>query len=102
MDIKHIKPADAAAAASAGELQLVDIRLAPDAAADQIEPAVNIPFPELEGRFGEIDSARPVAFMCRAGAKSQEAARLATERGYDALNVEGGALAWREQVGGAA
>jgi rhodanese-related sulfurtransferase len=102
MHIKNIKPADAARAAEAGELQLVDIRLAPDAAADHIALAANIPFPELEGRIGELDRGRPVAFLCRAGAKSQEAAQMATGCGLDALNVEGGALAWREQVGGAA
>ena len=98
MDIENITPADAARRATAGTLQLVDIRLAPDAAADHIELASNIPFPELEGRIGELDRARPVAFLCRAGAKSQDAARIAAACGYDALNVEGGALAWREQV----
>ena len=98
MDIKNIKPADAAAAVEAGELQLVDIRLAPDAAADRIALAANIPFPELEARIGELDGSRAVAFLCRAGAKSQEAAQLAARHGLDALNVEGGALAWRRQV----
>jgi rhodanese-related sulfurtransferase len=98
MDIKNVTPVDAAAAAGTGKLQVVDIRLAPDAATDRIELAANIPFPELEGRFAEIDRSLPVAFLCRAGAKSQEAARLAAERGYDALNVEGGAIAWRQQV----
>ena len=99
MTVKNIEPRDAARQAEAGELQLVDIRLAPDAAADLIALASNIPLPELEGRMGELDSSRPVAFMCRAGARSQDATRLATEHGFDALNVAGGALAWREQLG---
>jgi rhodanese-related sulfurtransferase len=98
MEIKNITPTAAARAAEAGELRLVDVRLAPDAAADRIELAVNIPLPELEARMGELDAARPVAFVCRAGARSQDAVRMAAERGYDALNVEGGALAWHDQI----
>ena len=98
MDIKNITPTEAARAAETGELQLVDIRLAADAAADRIELAANIPLPELAGRMAELDRVRPVAFLCRAGAKSQDAARLAAEHGYDAFNVEGGAIAWREQL----
>jgi rhodanese-related sulfurtransferase len=98
MEIENISPADAARAAESGTLQIVDIRLAPDASADRIDRALNIPFPELARRFGEIDRSRPVAFLCKAGAKSQDAARMAAERGYDALNVDGGALAWNEQA----
>jgi thiosulfate sulfurtransferase len=98
--IKIIVPSEASRAVEAGELQLVDIRLAPDAAADPVGGAVNIPFPELEQRIGEIDSARPVAFICKAGAKSQDAARIASERGYDAASVDGGLIVWNEQAGG--
>ena len=46
--IKIIVPSEAARAVQAGELQLVDIRLAPDAATKPLAGAVNIPFPCLE------------------------------------------------------
>ena len=96
--IKIIVPCAAARAVEAGELQLVDIRLAPDAAATPLAGAVNIPFPELQQRIGELDSARPVAFICKAGAKSQDAALIASDRGYDAASVDGGLIAWNEQL----
>jgi hydroxyacylglutathione hydrolase len=99
MTVKVIKPSEAASAAAVGELQLVDIRLASDVAADPLGGAVNIPLPELERRIGEIDSGRPVAFICKAGVKSRDAARIAGERGYDASSVDGGLAAWHEQAG---
>ena len=97
--IKIIVPSEAARAVAAGELQLVDIRLAPEAATKPLAGAVNIPFPELEQRIAELDNTRPVAFICKAGAKSQDAALIAAERGYDAASVDGGLVAWNEQAG---
>jgi hydroxyacylglutathione hydrolase len=97
--IKIIVPSEASRAVAAGELQLVDIRLAPDAAATPLAGAVNIPFPELQQRIRELDSTRPVAFICKAGAKSQDAALVASERGYDAASVDGGLVAWNKQLG---
>jgi rhodanese-related sulfurtransferase len=98
---KTIAPADAARAADAGELQLVDIRPEAEATEERIAHALNIPFGPLDARLGEIDAARPVAFVCRAGVRSEDAAKLATKRGFDALSVAGGATAWRESAGAA-
>jgi len=96
---KTIAPVDAARAADAGKLQLVDIRPEAEATEQRITHALNIPFGQLDARLGEIDTARPVAFVCRAGVRSKDAAKLATKRGLDALSVDGGANAWRESVG---
>ena len=93
--MKTITPADAARALEDGDLQVVDIRPPADVSETPIERALNIPFGELSTRLGEIDPARPVAFVCRAGVKSQDAAKLAKDHGLDALSVEGGADAWR-------
>ena len=96
-----IAPVDAARAADAGELQLVDIRPADEATEQRIAHALNIPFGQLDSRLGEIDADRPVAFVCRAGVRSKDAAKLATKRGLDALSVDGGAAAWHESTGAA-
>ena len=48
----------------------------------------------LPGRLSELDRDRPVAFLCRSGTRSSQAARLATKAGYEALNVRGGLHAW--------
>jgi rhodanese-related sulfurtransferase len=96
-----IAPVDAARGAAAGELQLVDIRPADEATEQRIDRAVNIPFGQLDSRLGEIDSDRPVAFVCRAGVRSEDAAKLAAKHGFDAFSVEGGAAAWPESLGAA-
>ena len=96
--LKTIAPAEAARAVGAGELQLVDVRPAAAAAEGRVAGAVNIPLGELEGRIEEIDASRPVAFMCRSGMTSKQAVKLARARGLDALNVDGGANAWKKAI----
>lgn len=96
-----IAPLEAARAADAGELQLVDIRPPEEATEQRIDNAVNIPFGQLDARLEEIDAGRPVAFVCRAGVRSEDAAKLAAKRGFDAFSVEGGAAAWPESLGAA-
>ena len=98
---KTIAPVDAARAADAGQLQLVDIRPEAEATDQLIAHALNIPFGQLDARLGEIDAARPVAFVCRAGVRSKDAAKLATKHGLDALSVDGGAAAWHKSTGAA-
>ena len=42
---------------------------------------------------------RRIVMMCKVGARSAEAARLAQEAGYtDVANLEGGVLAWVRDV----
>ena len=94
--MKTIAPAEAARAASAGELQVVDVRPPSAVAEAPVAGAVNIPFGDLEARIEEINPSIPVAFVCRSGVRSKDAVKLARTHGLDALNVEGGALAWKE------
>lgn len=93
-----LAPTDAASRAQSGDLQLVDVREAAEVAQDGVPYARNIPLRDLESRIGEIDHDRQVAFLCRSGMRSGSAAKIARRHGFDALNVEGGMIAWRRQV----
>jgi rhodanese-related sulfurtransferase len=91
---KTLTPNEAAAALERGELQLVDVREAAELAEARVEGAMHIPLRTLPARLGELDSARPVAFVCRSGSRSAVATRAAARAGLDAANVRGGVVAW--------
>jgi len=64
-----------------------------------IEGARQIPLPELESRLAEIEGwkEKPIVCVCRSGRRSQSAAELLRSSGYrQAMNLEGGMVAWRE------
>ena len=39
-------------------------------------------------------AAAQIAFLCRSGARSNRATRIAAKAGYDAVSVTGGVIAW--------
>lgn len=91
---KSLTPSEAAAAMRRGQLQLVDVREAPELAGARVEGAKHIPLGELSARVSELDPSRPVAFLCRSGSRSAMATRAAANAGLDAANVKGGVIAW--------
>jgi rhodanese-related sulfurtransferase len=91
---KSLAPTEAAAALERGDLQLVDVRETGELAEVRVEGAKHIPLAALPARLSELDSARPVAFLCRSGSRSALATRAATRAGLDAANVRGGVIAW--------
>lgn len=62
---------------------------------------INIPVQELESRLRELDGKKSgtVYVICRSGNRSRTATDLLNEKGFSALNVEGGMKAWRSAFG---
>jgi sulfur dioxygenase len=60
--------------------------------------AVLIPLGQLPQRFQEIPKDKPVAIICRSGARSARATLFLRQNGFDRVaNVSGGMLRWRTQ-----
>ena len=58
-----------------------------------------IPQREVPMRLGEIDRNREVIVQCRSGARSQKIAEFLKQSGYPSVaNLEGGILAWADQI----
>lgn len=76
------------------DLQIVDVRSRQEWRTGHAPRARHIPLDELPGRLSELPSDQPVAFICQSGARSQRAAKLATQAGLQAINIQGGMLAW--------
>ena len=89
-----ITPELAAQQLAAGELVVIDVREPAEVGEARVRGATNIPLGQLSERVGELDRRRPVAFLCRSGARSATATRAALNAGYDAVNVKGGVMAW--------
>ena len=57
-----------------------------------------IPLAELPSRYGELDKSLKLAVHCRSGARSARAVQFLIGKGYDAVNVSGGIIAWSERI----
>jgi molybdopterin/thiamine biosynthesis adenylyltransferase/rhodanese-related sulfurtransferase len=58
-----------------------------------------IPLGQLASRMSELDSADEIVLQCKSGARSARALKLLQEAGFSKLsNLEGGILAWSDQV----
>ena len=74
-------------------LQVVDVRPTQVAELRPLKtslPVTNIPLPELRGRLGELDKARPVATICAMGKTSYFAGRILALNGFDVQSLAGG------------
>lgn len=73
---------------------VVDVREPYEREAGYIEGTRHIELAALTSAAATIDSAAPVVFYCRVGARSAMAADAFRAAGYDAYSLAGGLLAW--------
>ncbi|MDE2489511.1 MAG: molybdopterin-synthase adenylyltransferase MoeB [Elusimicrobia bacterium] len=77
---------------------LIDVREVHEFEAARIPGSTLIPLGELDKRHVEIDRTVLVVVHCRSGARSARAVQFLRGKGFDAVNVAGGILAWAERV----
>ena len=77
--------------------QLVDVRQDGEYQAGRIEGTMHIELDQLPSQAAAIDRDRPVVFYCRSGSRSALATQAFRAAGYDAHNLTGGLLAWKER-----
>jgi rhodanese-related sulfurtransferase len=77
---------------------LLDVREDDEWSAGRAPGAMHVPLAELPDRLEELD-ARPVVCVCRSGVRSRRAALFLLEHDVDAVNLEGGMIAWAEAGG---
>jgi adenylyltransferase/sulfurtransferase len=83
----------------ADKFQLIDVREPFEWDICHIPGAKLIPLGQLPSRMSELDSADEIVLQCKSGARSARALKLLQEAGFAKLsNVEGGILAWAEQI----
>ncbi|MCX4549672.1 rhodanese-like domain-containing protein [Streptomyces sp. NBC_01387] len=77
---------------------VLDVREDDEWAAGHAEGALHIPMSDFVARFGEVTEAvaeNGKAFViCRVGGRSAQVTQYLVQQGIDAVNVDGGMLAW--------
>ncbi|WP_101253963.1 rhodanese-like domain-containing protein [Streptomyces barkulensis] len=95
MQYGRIPSVEATAVPSEG--LLLDVREDDEWAAGHAEAALHVPMSEFVERFGEVTEKaadRRVYVVCRVGGRSAQVTRYLLGQGIDAVNVDGGMLAW--------
>jgi adenylyltransferase/sulfurtransferase len=98
--VPHITVQELKAKLDRGDkFKLIDVREPFEWDICRIPGAELIPLGQLAGRMSELDSADEIVLQCKSGARSARALKLLQEAGFGKLtNVEGGILAWAEQI----
>lgn len=80
---------------------VIDVRGASEYAAGHLPAARHIPLAELTNRLGELPQGRPIVTYCNMNhpgqSRSEHAAALLHEQGYQSWALVGGYPAWQEQ-----
>ena len=92
-NIPEVDAAGADAMAAAGAL-LLDVREPDEWAAGHAAAAVHLPMGEIPDRAGELPTDRPIACICRSGARSGRVTAYLRAQGFDIVNVAGGMQGW--------
>lgn len=61
-------------------------------------PVVHIPLGTLPQRLADLPAGAKIVCACRSGSRSAQAAQFLRQRGFDAVNLEGGILAWSRTI----
>jgi rhodanese-related sulfurtransferase len=62
-----------------------------------VDGSMHIPMAQLPARLAEIPTTHRVACLCRSGNRSAKVTAWLLANGVDALNIQGGTLAWDER-----
>ena len=77
------------------EYKVIDVREAHEVAQGTIPGATHIPLKTLPFRLDEVESNKPVVFLCHSGQRSAHACMFMTQQGYEnVINLRGGVLSW--------
>ncbi|MCM2578425.1 rhodanese-like domain-containing protein [Streptomyces meridianus] len=84
-------------ASAPGSPVLLDVRDLREWWVGHAPDAVHVPLADLQAgtSLPEAAQGRPVVAICRSGNRSQKAATLLAERGFDVVDVKGGMEAWQ-------
>ncbi|MEW5628303.1 rhodanese-like domain-containing protein [Streptomyces hydrogenans] len=86
------------AASVPADALVLDVREDDEWAAGRVEGAVHVPMSDFVARFAEVGEALAehgrAYVMCRVGGRSAQVTQYLVQQGYDAVNVDGGMMAW--------
>jgi rhodanese-related sulfurtransferase len=73
---------------------LLDVREPAEWEDAHVAGSVHIPMGQFVARIGEVPTDRPLVVVCHSGHRSAQVTAWLVQQGYDAVNLEGGLVAW--------
>lgn len=77
---------------------ILDVREDDEWAAGHVDGAVHVPLADIPARLDEVprdlEDGAPVVVVCRGGGRSARATAWLVSQGIDAVNLDGGMIAW--------
>lgn len=73
---------------------LLDVREADEWMAGRAAHAVHLPMSSLPQNLAAIPTDRQVVVVCRVGGRSEQVTAWLVSQDYDAVNLDGGMMAW--------
>lgn len=93
--VQTLSPKEAEELISKGEVDVVDVRDAPEWDRGHVPRARLVPFHQLKSRPRQALPRDGVLFVCARGIRSLNAAKVAEQAGFHALyNLDGGTSSW--------
>lgn len=80
------------------KINLIDVREPFEFIEGHVKGAINKPMSQLRHWKDELEQDQTYYMMCRSGNRSGQVANLLTELGHKIYNVEGGILAWDNEL----
>ncbi|AKF93069.1 rhodanese-like domain-containing protein [Brevibacillus laterosporus] len=79
-------------------IQIIDVREPEEWVAGHIEEAILIPLNDVPASLDRFDTSKEIIMVCRSGARSYHACEFLKHNGIEAVNMEGGMLAWPGEI----
>jgi rhodanese-related sulfurtransferase len=95
-ELRNINVAEAMEFLNEGAL-LLDVREDNEFEAGHAPDALHIALNDVPDHLDELAKNRLIVCVCRSGARSARAAKFLLDSGRDAVNLEGGMLAWASE-----
>ena len=91
--LRNVNVVEALELVAKGALVL-DVRESNEWEAGHALGAMHVPLNEVPDGFDNLNKHQTIVCVCRSGSRSARAAVFLMEHGFDAVNLEGGMLAW--------
>ena len=97
--MKQISAIDLAEKVNNGDqVNIIDVREDEEVAMGKIPGARHIRLGDLADSLGKLDKNEHYYMVCRSGGRSTMACEFLIDQGYDVTNMDGGMLAWEDEV----
>ncbi len=95
-ELRNVNVDEALAYVREGAL-LLDVREDKEWEAGHATAATHVALGDVPDHLEDLSKGRLIVCVCRSGARSARAATFLIQSGYDAVNLEGGMLAWADR-----